>query len=700
MKIDKLVVGLLIGAAGFTAAADDAVSAPVLSAADDETPDEWDTRADTWVAVDELGREVASSDAGIDRTEVDANTTVGMFYYIWHGQHSDSGKDISVLLQENPDNPAWGSVNSMHWGSKPWLGYYRAGDPYIVAKHIQMLTDAGVDFLFFDCTNANVYINQVQVVLDELQRRHDLGLRYPKLAFMVHSNPSSTLGTAFNRFYRNKPQNDKFWFYYDGKPLALAPPDEISNTNVKGYFTFRNSWAWMRGKNPEEWAWLEYYPQAPGWANKYDPVALMTRKMNEQISVSVAQHATTKVGKSYHNDRQPSIDKYGMCKETPQGLYFQEQWNRAIDLHVPLVMVTQFNEWIAQRFVITDQSQYGDVRPGATAKIGETYFVDVYSPEFSRDLEPSSHPSVRDNYYMQLISNVRRYRGAHDIPVPTRSLTISVQGDFSQWDEETVEYRDDKADTYYTSEAVQTPETLDRKTNDIVRAKVTKNADTFFFYVETMEELTPFETSDRWMHLLINADCDYSNGWNGYDYMVAKDAATGQYSLMRNAAAGKYEWTAVEPVAWRTEGNRLQLAIDRALIGHAGAEKDFDFKWTDNISDNNPDILSFISDGDVAPNARFNYRYKGSKLQGVGALDGVSAGAPSHGVVTVEGGCVKVSVDDADSPFAVTVADMLGRSVASAQNAAGEAVTLPLVPGIYVVRWCTDSDAGSVKVIL
>ena len=41
---------------------------------------------------------------------------------------------------------------------------------------------------------------------------------------------------------------------------------------------------------------------------------------------------------------------------------------------------------------------------------------------------------------------------------------------------------------------------------------------------------------------------------------------------------------------------------------------DFDFKWIDNTPKNTTEILDFLCNGDVAPNARFNYRYKGSKL--------------------------------------------------------------------------------------
>lgn len=79
----------------------------------------WETYPDTWVAVDELGRNVASSDAGVTRNEVDKNCTIGMFYYIWHGMHTMAGKDITELLNENLENPNWGAEQTFHWGYKP-----------------------------------------------------------------------------------------------------------------------------------------------------------------------------------------------------------------------------------------------------------------------------------------------------------------------------------------------------------------------------------------------------------------------------------------------------------------------------------------------------------------------------------------------------------------------------------------------------
>lgn len=573
--------------------------------------DNWDTYSDTWVAVDELGRKVAIAGDGIDRKDKDEDVSIGMFYYIWHGYHNEYSRSVMELLDENAANPQWGADKQFHWASKPWLGYYKGGDRYVIARHMQMLTDAGVDFLFLDCTNAYWYPANVLAVMNEIDRRTALGLKSPKLTFCLNTKTPRTLNAIYDLFYKSG-EYDRFWYYYDGKPLMLADPDasDVSgNTTytvtdeVRNFFTFRHSWAWMGGDNPNCWSWLENYPQQPGWTNTDDG------KKIEQITVGVAQHAHTKIGKSYHNGQQPVYDEKGLCKETPYGLYFQEQWDRAMEVHAPVVMITQFNEWIAQRFIV-DETTLDRVRPGAQAVVGETYFIDAYNPEFCRDIEPSAHPLIRDNYYLQLVSNIRKYRGANEIPTPTADLTIDIEGPFSQWDAETLEFRDDPMDTEFTSATVQTSATLKRPTNDIVRAKVTQDDANLYFYVQAAETFYPFEESDFWMRLLLNTDCDYSTGWNGYDHCVYKDPDTGYYSLMKNA--GGFTWTTIARVEYREEGNEMHLRIPRTLLGLT-AKSDIDFKWVDNISDDpDVDILSFISDGDVAPNGRFNYRYRGA----------------------------------------------------------------------------------------
>ena len=53
-------------------------------------------------------------------------------------------------------NPAFGPEHAFHHWGEPYLGYYVANDEWVIRKHAQMLTDAGVDVLFFDTQRSTV----------------------------------------------------------------------------------------------------------------------------------------------------------------------------------------------------------------------------------------------------------------------------------------------------------------------------------------------------------------------------------------------------------------------------------------------------------------------------------------------------------------------------------------------------------------
>jgi hypothetical protein len=66
-------------------------------------------------------------------------------------------------------------------------------------------------------------------------------------------------------------------------------------------------------------------------------------------------------------------------------------------------------------------------------------------------------------------------------------------------------------------------------------------------------------------------------------------------------------WVEVADLKYRYTGTELELSIPRKLIGLMGDRFTFDFKWSDNTAELN-DPISFCTDGDTAPNRRFNYR--------------------------------------------------------------------------------------------
>ncbi len=50
-------------------------------------------------------------------------------------------------------------------------------------------------------------------------------------------------------------------------------------------------------------------------------------------------------------------------------------------------------------------------------------------------------------------------------------------------------------------------------------AKVARDKDYLYFYVETANPLTP-KSDPKWMRLFIDIDRKKETGWEGYDFMV------------------------------------------------------------------------------------------------------------------------------------------------------------------------------------
>ncbi|MCY2951646.1 MAG: hypothetical protein NTU53_06670 [Planctomycetota bacterium] len=550
---------------------------------------DWDLMSDTWVATDSLGRSLPTSDhVGPPRQ----NKTVGIFYFLWLGSHGTPLHDITQILAANPDNPQWGPPGAFHFWAEPLFGYYRSDDPFVIRKHLQMLTDAGVDVLFFDVTNAFTYDQVYLTVCKTMDEIRKTGQTTPQIAFLANTHSAKTVQKVYEQFYAKKlyPQ---LWFIWDGKPLLLTPPDDLS-PEVKQFFTIRHSWAWSdpRGwfkDGHDKWPWLDHYPQKPGWHDSKDKP--------EQISVNVAQHPTSNIGRSFHNGKQPPPNQF-----TPEkGLCFDEQWRRAFQVDPQFVFITGWNEWVAQRFL-------GDGRQpflGKPLPKGGTFFVDQYNHEFSRDIEPMKAGHA-DAYYYQLVANIRKFKGARPVPPATATKTIRIDADFSDWLDVAPEYRDTIADTAHRDHPgfgnLKYTDTTGR--NDFTRLKVARDQEFIYFFAQTQSPLTP-PTDQNWMLLFIDSDSNPATGSNGYDFLINHPAGTLE-------KWSNNQWTRIARITYRTKANQLELVIPRPLLNLAKDPLQFDFHWADNIQ-SLADPTTFLLHGDSAPNGRFNYRYKPGK---------------------------------------------------------------------------------------
>ena len=557
-----------------------------------------DLYSDTWVATDALGRSLPGYDeVGPPRD----NRTVGLFYFLWLGQHGTGGPfDLTELLKENPQDPQYGPPRRFHHWGKPELGYYTSDSDYVIREHARLLSAAGVDVLIFDVTNAQTYHNVYLKLCEIFMQLRAAGQQTPQIMFLVNSRTDYTINKLYNEFYAQNLYPE-LWFRWQGKPLLLAGATGPSDlpSEIEDFFTMRKCWAWTHGQGT--WNWVDHWPQRYGWHESPDKP--------EEVSVSVAQHPTTNIGRSHYNNQQPdNINVYGVGPRTHEGLYFGQQWQRALDIDPKFLFITGWNEWVAQRGIVSERG--GNRRMlGRTLEPGDSFFVDGYNQEYSRCIEPMEDGHT-DNYYYQMVDGIRRYKGVRKPPSASLPTTISIDGRFDDWADVGPEFRDFIGDTEHRNEegwGSAGPYVNTTGRNDLAVMKVARDEKYVYFYAETADALTP-HTGRNWMLLFIDSDQNHTTGWEGYDFVVNLDVADNTTSLHRLRDGWNPEPVASIPYA--IKGNRLELAIPRVALGLSPGDKvSLDFKWADNIQKRG-DITEFFINGDVAPERRFNYRYK------------------------------------------------------------------------------------------
>ena len=552
-----------------------------------------------WPATDALGRAVPTAgEAPAPRP----GRFVGIFYFLTHNDARQHGpeagpNDISKILArdaealKHPDSPLWKRPGGEYYWGEPLYGYYRSMDPWVIRRHAQLLAAAGVDTLIFDTTNAVTYPEVYTRICEVFEAVRREGGRTPQLCFMVNAQAGKTARELSKALYEPGRFRD-LWFHWQGKPLLICDPAE-ADPELKGRFTLRKAhWPFTLVNTPYAWHWETTYPQAYAYTD--DP------KVPEEVNVAVAQNLRARDGlvtnMSFGDARGRSFHD-GAQDATPgavdRGPNFQEQWKRALELDPPFVMVTGWNEWTAGRF---KDAQHPIV------------FVDQYDQEFSRDIEPM-RGGHGDNYYYQLVANVRRYKGVPAIPKASPPRAIPADAGPEAWEAVGPEYRDDLGETAPRDEAGVAGLHYANHTgrNDLASFKVARDPRFLTFLAHARAPLSP-RTDPNWMWLLLDVDRDRSTGWEGYDFIVNRTVeADGSTWLERND--GGWRWSRVAKVEARVAGDALTLAIPRTALGlPAEGRIALDFKWADHVQVAG-DILDFYVSGDVAPEGRFNYRY-------------------------------------------------------------------------------------------
>ena len=85
----------------------------------------------------------------------------------------------------------WRPVGTNHWWENRCLATLGT-DRWVMSKDVQMLTDAGVDFIIFDYSNGNSYTQAVLTMLEILDTFHKQGFNVPKYLSLQKPSPFVT----------------------------------------------------------------------------------------------------------------------------------------------------------------------------------------------------------------------------------------------------------------------------------------------------------------------------------------------------------------------------------------------------------------------------------------------------------------------------------------------------------------------------
>ena len=547
---------------------------------------------------DALGRKVTPADGYRDED----NTYVGIFYSLWEGQHPDlqtSIQDIQKLLNSGEEGQRKlqdkSDVGQFYYWGEPLYGYYSMSDPFVLTRHIELLTLAGIDFLCIDATNTHIYPAPCETLFGLLQKFQAQGFKVPKVCFYTNTSSGTTAKAIYETYYESGKYDD-IWFAPNGRPLLVGitennnmasdqtrfhnSKDFVSPT-LQRYFEVKES-EWPNGiYNENSMPWMTWeYPQA---------------NHNGYVSVPVAQHSHTTTSVS-HMAPESHRGYNNVTKKVEgdyrEGLSFQQMWDSVLERKedITTVLVCSWNEWMAQK------QPSGD-------------FVDVYNWEYSRDIEMMKD-GYGDNYYMQLVKNIRAYKFTEPVQYAYNGKSIDIH-DFSagQW-EGTSAYKDFTEDAIFRDfdNAAGTEKYTDSSArNDITDIRVTHDDDNLYFYIQTAKDITEYNgTDENWMNIMIRTDKDGAGSFEGYRYLINRKP--GEKTTSVEESTGGYAWKSVGEAEYEVQGNTMMLSIPLSCLGLSKNSCSIEFKVADHVTDYK-NIMDYYVTGDSAPLGRLNFSY-------------------------------------------------------------------------------------------
>ena len=576
---------------------------------------------------------------------------VGMFYFLLLGQHPEimSGiYDNTAILEADAGKPmlnlfnikgtAISPVNQFHYWGQPLYQYYNSLDEYVLRRHVEMLTAAGIDFLVFDVTNASTYDSvwiKLFRVLDSYQKQ---GWNVPKVAFYTNSYSELTMTHLYSVLY-SKNLFPNLWFRPDGKrPMIIgkmdAEPSAGMEKILRDFFYFRTSqWPDERAHCGGCADTTVFHPDGIPWIDWQKPQRLYGGgNIMSIMNVAPAQHPQLPFSDSYLigslnwgrgftmstrlNDSIPSTGnanyRYVSGKNDTSkvdiGANFEQEWKLALKTDPQMIFVTEWNQWGAIKQAY-DQGTANE----------RIIFVDVFNKEYSLDLEPMKG-GYNDAFYFQLIQNVRKYKNISGTPVQPVRKTIDINGAVNQWDDVTNIYRSIGNENYgrnCISVAASGPQYVQpMPLNNLQEIRVTNDANNLYFYIKAENTLSAHsDGTTNWMNLFIGTNQIKKQGWEGYNFVVNR-APNGSGKTTVEKLDSTAKGTKVADADYLVSNNIMQIKIPKSALSISDTNFQFYFKVADGVQ-KPTDIMDYYVTGKSLPLGRLSFSYNNNTVTSI-----------------------------------------------------------------------------------
>jgi hypothetical protein len=346
-------------------------------------------------------------------------------------------------------------------------------------------------------------------------------------------------------------------------------------------------------KKPQ-WPFDPVYPDGFPWVEWQFPQPMHNGIMN----VTVASHPSVPMsfsltkglinwGRGWNPDT-----KTNNPQDVDRGTFFQRQWDHAIASNPSIISIGGWNEWIAYK------QPYWD----------EYVLVDAVNKEYSRDIEPMKG-GYEDAFYIQMIKNIRRYKGLNVGTQPAKKKTIDINAGVSQWNDipsigVNIHSAPISRNNYAASTNILYSQTA--AANHLRDIKVTHDEKNIYFFIRAKDAFTANNGKANWLNILVGTGEPGLKNWESYEYLLGTSFNNGSVTVgqLTNDFSTSNKGTA----RYVQVGDVIQVECPRPMLNLQNGKK-FYFKVAAGV-DKPSEIMSYYTSGVSLPVGRLSYMYE------------------------------------------------------------------------------------------